>query len=65
MKNNILYIQAGPLGPDPQQLYPESRTDFFMLSNDATFSFEKDQKGNVSKLIVHAFGHTFEVKKAS
>jgi CubicO group peptidase (beta-lactamase class C family) len=65
MRNNILYIQVGPLGPEPQELYPESKTDFFILSNDATFSFQKDEKGNISKIIVHAFGHSFEVKKTS
>jgi hypothetical protein len=65
MKNNTLYVQSAPLGPEPQELYPESGTDFFILSNDATFSFQKDEKGNVSKVIVHAFGHSFEVKKTS
>jgi len=65
MKNNTLYVQATPLGPEPQELYPESSTDFFILSNDVTFSFQRDEKGNVSKVIVHAFGHSFEVKKTS
>lgn len=65
MKNDILYLQVPQLGPEPQELYPESSTDFFILSNDVTFSFRKDQKGNVSKIIVHALGHSFEVKKTS
>ena len=65
MKNNTLYLLAPQLGPEPQELYPESATDFFILSNDVTFSFGKDQKGNVSKIIVHAFGQSFEVKKTS
>jgi len=65
MKNNTLYSQATPLGPEPQELYPESSTDFFILSNDVTLSFQKDEKGKVSKVIVHAFGHDFEVKKTS
>jgi CubicO group peptidase (beta-lactamase class C family) len=65
MKNNTLYSQATPLGPEPQELYPESSTDFFVLSNDVTLSFQKDEKGKVSKVIVHAFGHSFEVKKTS
>jgi hypothetical protein len=33
--------------------------------DDVTFSFQEDEKGNVSELIVHAFGRTFEVKKTS
>jgi CubicO group peptidase (beta-lactamase class C family) len=65
MRNNSLYVQADPLGPEPQELYPESSTNFFILSNDVTVSFQKDEKGNVSKVIVHAFGHSFEVKKTS
>ena len=63
MKNNTLYVQADPLGPEPEELYPESSTDFFILSNDVTDSFQKDEKGNVSKVIVHALGHSFEMKK--
>jgi CubicO group peptidase (beta-lactamase class C family) len=63
MKNNTLYVQADPLGPEPEELYPESSTDFFILSNDVTDSFQKDEKGKVSKVIVHAFGHSFEMKK--
>ena len=63
VKKDALFIEAPPLGPEAEELYPESNTDFFILSNDATFSFQKDQKGNVSKIIVHAFGHSFDVKK--
>lgn len=65
MKNNTLFTQADPLGPEPQELYPESSTDFFILSNDVTVTFQRDEKGHVSKTIVHAFGHSFEVKKTS
>jgi CubicO group peptidase (beta-lactamase class C family) len=65
MKNNALFVQADPLGPEPQELYPESSTDFFILSNDVTCTFQKDERGKVSKIIVHAFGHSFEVKKTS
>lgn len=65
MKNNTLYAQADPLGPEPQELYPESSTVFFILSNDVTLTFQRDEKGNVSKIVVHAFGHDFEMKKAS
>jgi len=65
MKNNALFVQGDPLGPAPQELYPESSTDFFILSNDVTLTFQKDDKGKVSKIIVHAFRHSFEVKKTS
>jgi Domain of unknown function (DUF3471) len=63
MKNNTLYSQADPLGPEPQELYPESSTDFFILSADVTLSFQKDEKGKASKIVVHAFGHDLEMKK--
>jgi len=63
VRNGALYVEAPPLGPEAEELYPESSTDFFILSNDVTDSFQKDEKGNVSKVIVHAFGHSFEMKK--
>jgi CubicO group peptidase (beta-lactamase class C family) len=65
LKNGALYIEAPPLSPGAEELYPESTTDFFILSNDVTISFQKDGKGNVSKMTVHTFGHSFEVKKTS
>ena len=65
VRNGALYVEAPPLGPEAEELYPESSTDFFILSNDVTSSFQKVEKGNVSKLIVHAFGHSFELKKTS
>jgi len=65
IENNTLHLQAPQLGREPQELYPESSTEFFILSNDVTFTFQKDEKGNVSKIIVHAFGHSFGLKKTS
>jgi hypothetical protein len=65
MKDETLYLQAPQLGPEPEQLYAESSTDFFILSNDVTFTFQKDEKGNVSTIVVHAFGHSFGLKKTS
>ena len=65
LNNDALYIEAAPRGPGPEKLYPESSTDFFILSNDVTVTFQKGEKGNVSKIIVHAFGHSFEVRKTS
>ncbi len=65
VRNGALYVEAPPLGPEAEELYPESSTDFFILSNDGTSSFQKDEKGNVSKVIVTAFGHSFELKKTS
>jgi hypothetical protein len=44
VKNDALYIEAPPLGPGPEELYPESSADFFILSNDITFTFKKTRK---------------------
>ncbi len=65
VKDNHLYVQAPPLGPDPQELFPESSTEFFIVSGDVTFSFHKDEEGNVSKVVIHAGGQTLEGKKGS
>lgn len=62
-KDGRLYIQAGPLGSEPQELLPESDSKFFMLSRDVTFEFQKDEKGAVSKLIIHAGPQSLEARK--
>jgi hypothetical protein len=65
VKDTGAYIQADPLGPEPRELLPESPTQFFVLSTDITFTFQKDDQGAVTKLIVHAGPQTFEAKKIS
>jgi CubicO group peptidase (beta-lactamase class C family) len=60
-----LYIQAEPLGPDPQELLPSSPTEFFMLSNGITFTFQKDASGLISKLTIHAGTEILEARKIS
>jgi hypothetical protein len=57
------HILAHPLGPDPQELLPESDTRFFVLSGEVTFTFENDEKGAVSKLRTKAGSQSFEAKK--
>jgi hypothetical protein len=44
-KGNQLYVQADPLGPDPEELLPESEREFFILSQDLMFTFRKDDAG--------------------
>ncbi|HYL63392.1 MAG TPA: serine hydrolase [Candidatus Methylomirabilis sp.] len=65
MKSDGPYIQADPLGPDAQQLLPESTTEFFILSSDITFTFQKDDQGNFTKLIIHAGPQTLQATKIS
>ena len=64
-KDGKLFILAEPLGPDPQELLPESESQFFVLSSEVTFTFEKNEKGIVSKLKIKAGPQPFEAKKVS
>jgi len=51
LKDGHIYLQK----PDrePQEMFPESEKQFFVLSDQAVFSFEKDQTGAVTKMIIH------------
>jgi CubicO group peptidase (beta-lactamase class C family) len=62
-KESKLYVTAEPLGPDPEQLLPESETRFFVMPRDITFEFSKDPEGVVSKLLVHFGSQTLEAKR--
>ncbi len=65
-KPNGLYIQAEPLGPDPVELLPDSPTEFFVLSNDITFTFDRlSSTGPVNQLTIHAGPQTFQATKTS
>lgn len=64
-KPTALYIQADPLGPDPVELLPDSPTQFFILSSDITFTFQKDANAAVTGLILHAGPQTFQANKIS
>jgi CubicO group peptidase (beta-lactamase class C family) len=58
-----LYIEAGPLGLEPHQLLPESDTHFFILSDQLVFSFEKDAKGAVTKMVIHVNNLALDANK--
>ena len=58
-----LYIEAGPLGLEPHQLLPESDTHFFILSDQLVFSFEKDAKGTVTKMVIHVNNLALDANK--
>ena len=62
-KDSKLYVKAEALGPEAEQLFPESETKFFTVSRDFTFEFQRDEKGLVSKMMVHAFSDTLEAKR--
>jgi CubicO group peptidase (beta-lactamase class C family) len=63
LKSPSLYVQADPLGPDPIELLPESSIQFFILSGDISFTFQKDATGVITGLTLHAGPQTFEAKK--
>src|SRR5580704_16950759 len=65
MKPTGLFVEAEPFGPEPQELLPESPTQFFVLSGDITFTFDKDAQGTITGLTLHAGTQTFEAKKIS
>jgi CubicO group peptidase (beta-lactamase class C family) len=65
-KDNSLYVQADPLGPDPVEMFPESASSFFVMSNDITFTFDRlTADGTAYQLTVHAGPQTFVAKKIS
>jgi CubicO group peptidase (beta-lactamase class C family) len=65
VKENVPYLQTDFFGPTPQELLPESATQFFVLAGDVTFTFQKNKEGAVTALIVHAGPQVFEAKKIS
>ncbi len=51
------------LGRPTIELLPESETKFFMKDFDIQFSFIKDEKGQVTHLILHQLGENIRVNK--
>jgi CubicO group peptidase (beta-lactamase class C family) len=66
VKPTGLYIQAEPFGPEPIQLLPETPNQFFVLTGDITFAFDRlAATGPVYQLTIHAASQTLEAKKIS
>jgi CubicO group peptidase (beta-lactamase class C family) len=61
-KDGRLLVQAEFLGSEARELYPESNSKFFLLSQDITFSFGRDEKGSVANVVIQA-GRAFTAKK--
>ncbi len=55
--NGHLFIQAPPFGKQKVELYPESETRYFITLDDVSFTFVKDDKGQVVELVVQAPGN--------
>jgi CubicO group peptidase (beta-lactamase class C family) len=63
VKDGNLYIQAGPLGREPQQLLPESESQFFILTDALIFTFYKDEKGAIAKMTIHVNNLNLDAKR--
>lgn len=59
-----LYVQAPPLGIDPVQLYPESLTQFFILSEAVEYRFEKSKGKNPDNVVLVFRGKEYLAKRA-
>ena len=62
-ENGKLFIQAPPFGPNRVELYPESETKYFITSDNVVFTFIKDEKGQVTELLVEPPGQSIRAKK--
>jgi len=58
-----LYVQAEALGPDEEELLPESDLQFFVVSAPLVFNFQKDDEGAVTKMTMHSDFQTMEARK--
>lgn len=63
LKGGHLYAQTEALGPEPEELLPESATRFFVTSAPLAFEFQNDEKGAVAKMIIHSDFQTVEARK--
>jgi CubicO group peptidase (beta-lactamase class C family) len=47
----------------PQELLPESATDFYSTASDDEYTFETDSQGRVTRMILHADGKDIPIKR--
>ncbi|MEA1964396.1 MAG: serine hydrolase [Candidatus Aerophobetes bacterium] len=60
-ENNHLFAQA--TGQPKFEIYPESEVKFFLKAADAEITFIKDDKGKITRLILHQYGRDYPAKK--
>ena len=58
-----LFVKARPFGADKVELFSESETKYFVMEDDVTISFVKDESGKVAEMIVQPPGQTIKGKK--
>ena len=59
--NNLFFAQA--TGQNRFELFAETETDFFLKVVDAQITFVKDDKGQVTSLVLHQNGVNQPAKK--
>ncbi len=60
-EDNRIFTQA--TGQNKFEIYPESKTKFFLKAFDAQVTFVKNEQGKVTELIMHQGGREFSAKK--
>jgi CubicO group peptidase (beta-lactamase class C family) len=63
LKGTHLYVQAEALGPDAEEILPESDLQFFVVSAPLVFNFQKDDQGAVTRMTIHTDFQTMEARK--
>jgi CubicO group peptidase (beta-lactamase class C family) len=62
-ENGRLFIKAPPFGPDKVELYPETETKYFITLDEVLFTFTRDEKGEVTELVIEPPGQTLRAKR--
>ena len=63
LEGTHLFVHSEALGPEAEEMLPESDTRFFVTSAPFIFDFQKNEKGAISKMIVHTDFQTIEARK--
>jgi len=61
-RDGALFVRSS-IGGSPAQLWPESKTDFFIKSADAQVTFVRNPGGAVSGLVLHQSGRDWPARK--
>jgi hypothetical protein len=46
-----------------EEVFPETATAFFTKANDEVYSFEMDDRGRVTRMVVHVAGEDIPIKR--
>lgn len=63
IENGKLFIMIPDVGIVKSELLPQSETQYFILEENVTFTFVKDEKGTVTEIIAQPGGRTIKGKR--